>query len=36
MESNAAISFLEMARFTRERNVWYYKSGKLVDVDDDS
>ncbi|CAN8068341.1 unnamed protein product [Agarophyton chilense] len=34
MERNASLSFLEMATFVRERNIWYYKSGKLVDVDD--
>ncbi|PXF44623.1 hypothetical protein BWQ96_05618 [Gracilariopsis chorda] len=34
MERNEALSFLEMATFVRERNTWYYKSGKLVDIDD--
>lgn len=34
MDRDASISFLEMATFVRERNIWYYKSGKLVDIND--
>lgn len=36
MQQNAALSFLEMATFTRERDIWYYKNGKLVDIDDET
>lgn len=28
------VSFLEMSNFTRESNIWYYVSGKLVDIED--
>lgn len=36
VEQRSPISFLEMSTFVRERNVWYYKNGKLVDVEDDN
>lgn len=36
MQRNSYISFLEMSTFAREENIWYYKSGKLVDIDDET
>lgn len=35
MERNFPVSFVEMSTFVRERNIWYYKSGKLVDINDE-
>lgn len=35
MERDASVSFMEMSTFVRERNFWYYKSGKLVDINDE-
>lgn len=34
MQGNAPVSFMELATFVCEGNIWYYKSGKLVDIDE--
>lgn len=33
MEQRDPVSFVEMAKFVKEKGTWFYLSGKLAEVD---